>query len=102
MFFTVGCAATIHGIVSVTSATISLGKQSILVFLLHLPFKSFTAKSGSESQAQTLAFLIYSQILPYFIKTRDYPGLEMEIQGPASVEHVCSPVAHSVVEEVCC
>ena len=45
MCFTFGCAATICRTLSVMSETQSLGKQSTLVFLLHMLLTSFMAQS---------------------------------------------------------
>lgn len=54
----------------------------------------------SKSQAQTLTFPITfyfqssSQFLPCCVKVRFYPGFEMEIQGPETVEQIDFPVAN--------
>lgn len=67
MFSTVGCSARICGILSVESQTISLGKQHILVFSMHIPFTSLTAKSPTIRVWGPVVSFLCSLLLLEFI-----------------------------------
>ncbi|XP_044023308.1 uncharacterized protein LOC122862117 [Siniperca chuatsi] len=109
MFFTVGCVIVSHYMQDSFCQVGDhiLGKAEWLVFFLHMLHLLQQNHPQSDFEAQFLAFpvsfyfLIYSQSLPCCVKMICYPGHQKEIQGPATVVQICSPVAHLVVGQVC-
>lgn len=66
-------------------------------------FTSFTAKAPSEFEAKSLAFFVAFYFLSSLLGEDKWLSHQTEIQGPASVEQICSPAAHLVVVgETCC